>query len=203
MVTWVKVPEVSLLLGWLVLAILLPFLISKVFTPIYNDKYTIGASPALYILVALGICRWKRPVAVVSISGLFLLLSLPALNYYYLHPLKEQWREIAVLLEKSAQERDAIVVNSDTGTGLAALEYYYRGEIEPVLLGAQDWELERVGPFLDRTTQDKERLWVVSSHSWDSPVRDMLKDKYRLIQTQEFVGLWPGIPVDLFSLEKK
>ncbi len=197
-VSWEKVPEVSLLLVWLVLPILLPFIISKLFMPIYTLRYTIGASPALYILAALGICRWKRAAVALSISGLFLFLSFPALNYYHTHPHKEQWRETALLLEKNAKEGDAVVVNCDGPAYLPPLEYYYRGGIEPALLRAKDWKPEKVGPFLERVSQDKERLWLVSSYGQGSPViRDILKKRYRLIQTKEL----SGISVDLFSLE--
>ena len=190
-------PGAPLLLVWLVTPILLPFFISRLFMPIYILRYTIAASPALFILVALGICRWKVTAVALSISGLFLFLSLPALSYYYTHPHKEQWREAAQLVEKNAAEGDAVVVNCDGPEVLPPLEYYHFGSIEPVVLRATDWSPERVGAFLERVSQDKERLWLVSSYGQGSQaVRDLLKQEYRLIQTNEFVGL----SVDLFFM---
>lgn len=80
-----QVEEILLLLIWFSFPIVVPFIISRFFTPIYITRYTIGASPALYLLVAKGISTFTKKKAIYLVLMLIVVLSLPGLQYYYAH----------------------------------------------------------------------------------------------------------------------
>ncbi len=50
-----SIEEELLLMMWLSVSIVIPFIISRLITPIYLTRYIIGATPALYLMVAKGI----------------------------------------------------------------------------------------------------------------------------------------------------
>ncbi len=51
--------KILLLITWLLVPIIIPFLISQILAPIYQIRYTISASVAFYILIALAIEKIK------------------------------------------------------------------------------------------------------------------------------------------------
>ena len=107
------VEEILLLLTWLSFPIIIPFIVSQFFTPIYLTKYTIGALPAFYLLVAKGISAFTNRKALFFVVILVSLLSLPGLQYYYSHymkPQKAQWREITGFIEHNTRARDVIII---------------------------------------------------------------------------------------------
>lgn len=82
-----------LLLIWIVIAYLLPYLMSILYAPLLTDRNTIIILPAILMIASYGIWRissWKKIVLLVTIS----LLSIYALRVYYILPVKTQYREV-------------------------------------------------------------------------------------------------------------
>jgi len=156
------IEENLLLLIWLACPIVIPFVISQFSTPIYTLRYTIGASPAFYLLVARGISVFnRRRVLYVSIVVLLFLLSLPGLVNYYSYYTKDQWRETAGFIEHNSRAKDVIIMWPDNW-GLP-FAYYYKGNLQIAGIDKDVHDSEKIKSAIDEAVAGKERLWLVLS----------------------------------------
>ena len=105
------IQTVYLLIIWLSVPLVLPFLISVFITPIYQARYKIGCAAAFYILVAKGIDSLGNKRVIVIIVGIILLLSLSSSRDYYAAVNKHQWREAVTYLESEAGPSRLIMVS--------------------------------------------------------------------------------------------
>ena len=183
---------VLLLLLWLFVPIILPFVVSQIITPIYLTRYTIGASPAFFILVAKG-------MSIVGKKGLFSIMLIVAilsslgLYGYYTITIKEQWREAASLVEMKSQQQDSIIL-CESFVQLP-FDYYYKGTLEQI--GVKKNVDANDLAALDKQIKGKNRVWlIISNVSELPPVHSYLKGKYQL---EEWFG-YRGIVVFLFDL---
>ena len=122
------VEEILLLLLWFSFPIIIPFIVSQFFTPIYLTRYTISASAAFYLLVAKGISAFTSRKALFFVVILVSLLSLPGLQHYYSHYMKDQWREITGFIEHNTRAKDVIIIWPDYYQ--LPFDYYYKGNLE-------------------------------------------------------------------------
>ena len=99
-----------LLLLWLFVPILIPFLISLFSTPILHTRYIIGSSLALNLLVAKGIYNLNTKRLRLIIPLAILVLSIWPLRMYYVDAHKHQWRETVAYLEENAKDNDTVFV---------------------------------------------------------------------------------------------
>jgi mannosyltransferase len=166
---------ITLLLLWLCVPVLIPFIESQVMTPIYQAKYTIGAFPAFCLLIANGLnnIRWRWVFYAVLV--LIVVLSSIGLSTYYRYDVKEQWREAASLVDSNAQPGDVIVICE--GYYRSAFDYYYRGNLreEGIL------NLEDARKFISAETgniADKQgSVWLVVAYNHD-PIVNYFVDYY-------------------------
>ncbi len=170
-----SVDEVLLLLIWFVFLVVVPFLISQVFTSFYVGRYTIGASPALYLLAARAVGGLNRQAAYAGIV-VIVLLSLPGLQHYYAHDVKPQWREIAMLIEDDSEPNDVIMTCPSHQE--RAFDYYYKGELERFGMPWNITEKERIASRVDKAVAGKERLWLISHRQANGTVVTHLMDSY-------------------------
>jgi mannosyltransferase len=97
------------LLIWLTVPIFIPLLISLVFFPIYWPRFTIAASPAFYMLAAMGINSVSRKhVKTLVISAIIVLMLVNNVRYHY-EINKEQWREAADMIDSESSGGDLIL----------------------------------------------------------------------------------------------
>lgn len=102
--------RIYILLLWLFVPILLPYLISLISTPVLLFRYTIAASMAFYLLAARGIeMTGKKLIMLVSVL-IILVLSSFSLHTYYNNVDKYQWREAVGYIEEKASTGDYIAV---------------------------------------------------------------------------------------------
>lgn len=148
-----------LLLLWLLLPILAAFAVSKITTPIYVNRYLIGSSPALLLLVARGMSnlvnlgsRKTTWLLLVLVLTAIAFLAIPRLETYYRSDTKEQWRGAAEFIVVNSEEGDAIVL--DSWECRFPFGYYYEGGL-PVFAPSS----------LDEAISGTDRLWLVISHT--------------------------------------
>jgi mannosyltransferase len=148
-----------LLLLWLFLPILIPFIESQFMTPVYRARYAIGAYPALCLLAANGLNKIKWPWVFYPVLILLVVLSSLGLHTYYQENIKEQWREVAGLIESKAKSEDVIVVCD--GYFQSALDYYYRGNSrETGIAGLEDAQ-KFISSESDNLIKNKSQLWLI------------------------------------------
>ncbi len=183
--------EILLLVIWLSLPIVLAFIVSKTITPIYVIRYLIGASPALYLLVARGLNRLNMKKGLYPVLLIIVLLAVPNLVHYYTHAEKQQWREVAQLVELNAQENDVIIFCQDYTQD--PFDYYYTGRLEKFGINKKVEDTQEIVAFVDKAISEKQRLWLVLSMAGPNPpIESYLMDRYgndSVIMERQFIGL--------------
>jgi 4-amino-4-deoxy-L-arabinose transferase-like glycosyltransferase len=93
----------------------LPYLLSRISSPIFMAKYTVAGSVAFLLLVARGITLvpW-RPVRGIVLAGLMALAIVP-LEAYYDTQKKDDWRGVTAFVEREAQPGDLVVFTRSYG----------------------------------------------------------------------------------------
>jgi hypothetical protein len=192
-----------LLLIWLTFPILIPFTLSQFSTPIYLARYTIGASPAFYLLVAKGMRGFSRRIIFALLLVAVGLSLLSVLRHYYAGPLKKEWREAAQFIEDHAEGTDVIVVLADT-QDRKPFDYYYRGTLKRdfIVFGAGDKiedQIRRIHELLGGS----ERVWLALAPDAEPAFIRTLEDYF--VHTFGYVSLlkekkWGGITLYCFAV---
>jgi mannosyltransferase len=173
----------------LVVPILIPFLISRVSSPILIFRYTIGASLAFYLLASKGISEISNIWIVRALAALIVVFSFVSLNYYYKMPTKHQWREVMSDIEARSGYGDVIVVFPPREE-VPAKYYSHRKDLKIIPLRGKFPALENLG--------DKNVWFVIHASPLNRErTREGLSGQYDFISEKHFVRL------DLFQLRKK
>ena len=173
-----------LLLAWLLVPIVVPFVVSHLYRPILLDRYTVAASPAFYLLVARGVegLRSINDPRVLRYASILLAVAVAAVSSaatldYYAADTKEPWREVAGYVEGHARPGDLVLFNE--GSGKLMFGYYLKreGVSEEVL------SVENPSPPLTRkemreglrpAVEGHRRVWLVRHWSGDSHFNKLL-----------------------------
>ncbi|MCK4436380.1 glycosyltransferase family 39 protein [bacterium] len=186
-----------LLLLWLFLPLLAALLIPlKVHS--FQSKHIIFASPAYYILIALGLTKLKSHKVSAALLLTLFALNLVSLHIYYLRDfVKEDWRSAAKYVEENSQPRDLILFHPNY-IGFA-FDYYYGGNLPRV--GIHEKDILEKSPKL---TANWKRIWLVQDFSPVSrpsrEVKDWIEENYDMIQMKEFPGINGKIVAGLYSI---
>jgi mannosyltransferase len=151
----------ALLVLWALAPIVTPFVLSQIIGPMYVERYTIAASPAWYLLLALLLARLRGIVPLAVTLAALLTLIVPGLVHYYAVDVKEQWREVAAHLAGEGRPGDVIVLApEDQGWHLRALEWYYDGALPRCAIDV-DLEGPEIAAALHACAAGHERAWVI------------------------------------------
>jgi mannosyltransferase len=163
-----NVDKMYLLLIWLITPIVLPFIISRFSQPIYQNKYTIIASSAFFLLVARGVNNVRTKYVRSSIIGIVIILSLIHIRAYYSNINKEQWREAAEYIDTNARKGDVVLFNAPNC--IEPFNYYSRsGSIMKEGFPEKGRKVDEENiTKLSETVRHHDRIWVVLSHSGDN-----------------------------------
>lgn len=186
-----SLPEFLLLAIWLFLPIALAFMVSRLITPIYLDRYFIGVSPALYLLVAKGLSNLKMRRIIYPVLLAVILMALPNLVSYYADDQKGQWRDAVDYVEMNAQPDDVIVF-CENYTRIS-FDYYYDGNLDEFGFSNTVKDTEDIAAFVNETTHGKDRLWLLLSHTGDNPpIEQYLRYSYTggtVVLEESFIGV--------------
>ncbi len=157
-----KANELLLVGLWFLCPILLPFVLSKVFGPMYIHRYTIAAAPAFYLLLALAMTAARRAVPLPASLGLVAILIAPGLLEYYVTDVKEQWRETAAYVQANAQTGDVIVfAPGENGALRRTFNWYYRGDLPQCDLPTGLKDDAAIADALANCAASAERFWLI------------------------------------------
>jgi hypothetical protein len=191
--------RIYLLLVWLLIPIILPFIISRFSTPIYWDRYTIGASLAFYLLVAAGIRNIGHKYVKLAIIGIIIVFSLVSVRGYYTTVNKEQWRDVANYIDTNAKHGDLILFNAYYCQ--KPFDYYSkRTDLtkKPFPEKTRDVNEENIKK-LEPTLEGYNRVWLILAESGDSKglIKKTLSESYNLSYGNKYVQ------VEVYLFEKK
>lgn len=162
--------RLALLLLWLVLPIMIPFIRSLYSTPIYYVKYTIPALPALLLLAAKGLdafdtkVRWMRGLVGIVVAVLCVIAWRDNRNDWNSLE-KEVWKESTRFLNTTAARNDAVFVHE--WYCKYNCEYYNQRPditfqaLPPERFAVTPTTIER---FYVPLAAGRDRIWLVLSH---------------------------------------
>jgi uncharacterized membrane protein len=156
--------RVGLLLAcWLLVPLLAPYLLSVLVAPMYHTRYTLGGSPALYLLIGLGIVRASRRVAPGFGVAAICALIAPATVEYYPRELKEDWRTASAFLEDSVRPDDRLMLApSDYGETERALRWYFKSPVATCDLDERVvGDRQAVAREVEHCASGAERVWLI------------------------------------------
>ena len=159
--TSISKPWTALLLLWFFFPVVMALIFSLTTRPLFEGRYLIEITPAMYLLTALGIDNINSLVktravranlVTFTLIALITCISVPGLYPYYTHPNKEQWRETTTFIEQRAKPNDAIVLLPDYLR--YAFNYYNKGDTEIPVIPSDAIKNEE--PIIG-----KDRLWLI------------------------------------------
>jgi mannosyltransferase len=164
-----SVQATVLILLWLLCPILVPLLISQFTSPIYYFRFTIAATPALYLLMSRGI--WKLPHRIWRIAFVLFIVVVAAWSIFnYFSPeqwakhddifMRRKWREFAPELVQKTRRGDILFLSPSRNVRLYNFYVNSRDRI-PLLWVADDRPKNEVVKYLRRELKSKKRVWVV------------------------------------------
>jgi hypothetical protein len=182
--------RVYLLILWMLSLILIPFLISLTITPVLIYRYTIGASPVLYLLASRGITGTNNNKLILVLACLITVFSIANNVEKYGRIDKFQWREAVAYIEAEAGYGDILAV-------------YPQFELEPVRYYSERRDILR-GPlgfdfFSPPEARDK-NIWVIISTHWGIDKEAM---KEELGKSYDFVHEKKFAYVDVYKMRLK
>ncbi len=154
--------QLLLVITWLIVPIILPYILSEIFIPMYHHRYVIGASPAFYLLLAFIISRIGKVVPEFITLGMIAIVITPGLYEFYVTPVREQWREAAAYVDNNANKNDVIVLaDSGGGQNLKNFNWYYRGKLNECSIGVRLNRGDEIKEALERCISGYNRFWLV------------------------------------------
>jgi len=182
--------RVYLLLLWLFIPIVLPYLVSLISTPILLYRYTIGCSLAFYLLAARGIDYIAIRKIILLIAALILVLSYFRIETYHKSVNKYQWRETIGFIEDNASVGDYVAVYPIFEIESA---HYYKKRDDMHLYSLTN-------EFLLQADIGNKNLWVVlASHrnTEKGRIEQVLKRRYNFLSQKKYKSL------NIYKYEKK
>jgi len=193
-------PRLLLVGCWLLVPNLIPFALSFVLGPMYLERYTISAAPALYLLIAVLILKIDNLISPLLSIGVLLVLVSPGLYDYYVDDVKEQWRETAAYVMQEAEPGDILLFSPHPTLGIVTatrpgFSWYYRGDLPTCEVVT--WAKSEAAIIAEVTdcTAGYNRIWLVTKiySKLDSDIGGLESfffnpniDAIRLIKQQQF-----------------
>jgi mannosyltransferase len=157
-----KENELLLLVIWIVIPILLPLVLSKIFGPMYHDRYMISASPAFYIILAFLVTRLGRVVPELITLGLLVIVITPGLAEFYVSPVREQWREAAEYVEDRSAIDDVIIFAESGGAqNRDTFNWYYKGGLRECGINEHLKDYAAIDKEFVKCMKGTGRFWLV------------------------------------------
>jgi 4-amino-4-deoxy-L-arabinose transferase-like glycosyltransferase len=151
-------PYSGLLLVWLLCPLVIPFLWSKVSTPMFWNRYALAAAPAFYLLIARGILALPGRLIRIFVVALAAMVTFNSLWHFYPWQ-REDWRQLAGDLEALAG-KEALVLVDPPGI-YKPLSYYYDRPIEILDIPGKGSSNIKPEEKLEEMLESQGRAWIV------------------------------------------
>jgi mannosyltransferase len=172
-----NVREVSLLLLWLFIPLVVPFAISLVSPSIFSARYACAAAVAWFVLVAAGVQRIRQHAMKIGVICVVVVLSLASVHALVVSPDPVPYKMIAQDLDTTARSGDLVLVFPQDELTFGIAHYNTRTDItmsgvqaggvsqddiqKPTLGGVSQDDIQKL--ILDVNGHD--RLWFIQCNS--------------------------------------
>jgi mannosyltransferase len=199
----------SICLGvlWFITPVILPLIISYIYQPMFVTRYTIAATPGLYIMTARGIQNTNYAAVKYGIIILIAALSLMNVRHYYNRVDKQQWREAVAYVDANSKTQDKIIFIPGGPVKVQVWDYYSkRRDVikEPFVLKGSDEDNRNA---LSTALTGHDRIWFVVSGGKDFThiyQEALQQSSYHLLSYRRYDGKnalpqWAVIQVILYE----
>jgi uncharacterized membrane protein len=183
----------TVILIWIIVSYLVPYVFSKIRIPILHERYTIVTLPAILLAIAMGIelikfnfLRNFLLVFILIISGVDLFYA----KHYYKYAFKQQWREVATF-----------VANNNPGDFPIShqKEWYYKYYFGQLNYAANFIPLTEDGLSEIKYSEPPSSftgygVWVLQGHNEvsmiDNDLERVLQEEFAVTKDIKCVGAW-------------
>jgi mannosyltransferase len=162
---------------WFFLPVVLPFIFSYMFFPVFHSRYTMAASLPIYLLIAKGLGDISRRLLRLSLILAATILLLSNVNTYYSVEKNEQMREALSYVESNAGSGDMVVFYPDPYNIFSSGPYSNRTDLLTVGIGD-------AGQY---RAEDHLRIWMVSRSKPDNATKNSINLRYRNVGKKVFL----------------
>lgn len=205
--TW----ALALALGWFAVPVVLTFVYSLFFQPLYLPRNVLTTVPAAGLALGLALSdrRVPRLAAVAALTGLVALRAIQVADSYGVSP--EPWKQVTASVMARTLPGDCIAFYPEDGR--SAFQYYTGGHgahAPRSILPAVPWSVIR--PYVEdyvtytqrglrRRSAGCGRMWIVSSHEGelDGPLRSRVNRARYWWLDAELEGMFGGAGVEKFG----
>lgn len=162
-----KLNQTALVITWFALIMFTPYVLDLVVGNFFLDRYVIGAAPAFFILLALGLWLLRRSIPLYSSVGALLIVMVFGLQTYYLEPTKEEWGRVFNIIAENETANDVIIYNMGTYQPRVSLRYdhaatiYYDGSLERCPYYEDQLDASEFTAQLATCVGNVDHLWIV------------------------------------------
>jgi uncharacterized membrane protein len=176
--------------------------VAGLWRPIFDTRALIWAAIPLYLLLAAGIAHLRLKPAILAAVALLVTVNSLSLRYYFVSYEKEGWDQAAAYVGERAEPEDLLLFNATWAQ--LPFDYYFRFQKRPVSEHGAPVDLFDRGvleprmaasdlPRLHNLISDRDRVWLIYSHSWYTDPEQMiptaLEQDLRQIDERRFNGL--------------
>ncbi len=179
------------------LPILLAFIVSVIYRPVFLSRYLIIVVPSFYILLTSFSYSLKNSLGYIFrvLVILFMATGLLFQTFNPLTPVKENYREVTNYVNQNATENDIVTISAPFT--IYPIQYYYESDAKVVTI--PEWELETEGtiPEFDQEIFEQrvaeyevtyDFIYVILSYdqSYEKDIKDYFDSKYKQVESKEF-----------------
>jgi hypothetical protein len=186
-----------LLVAWIVVPVIVPFIVSHYAPSIFSPKYTIPALAAFYLITARIISAIPSREAVIVIILIMLFFSIGSLREYYAVRTKEQWREATHYIEEQAHPGDLIIFNDGMCQKYGFDYYSRRSDVVKKPFNMPQITSANRTDEIKTTLGNSRRVWLVLAHS--NEAGEVMRAELVHSLTRSDQRIWIGIETDLFE----
>ncbi len=182
----------AFLLTWFAVPHIVPIVMSFALHPIYVHRYAIGTSPAMYLMVAAGIC-WLRPrPAAVAAGCVFVGVLVTDTIKSVQAPDNIAARTLVEYVDQTATPADVIVFDYHSGGGRNTFDYYSkRSDLQK---GFIEWAFAPLTPrYIELLNEQAHAAGIVWLITLDRPAKVRLVTA-EMRKTYPYVTRFPGKP---------
>ncbi|MFC6838480.1 glycosyltransferase family 39 protein [Halomarina ordinaria] len=192
----------ALVLLWFLGPLLVPVVVSYLVTPVFWPRYTIAASPALFVLMAKGVRDIPRPPLRAVVALLLVCSLLPGVVQYHTTTQKEEWDEVGATLDERAEAGDFVLV-ADRITRRGVDHYSARAGEDLVVrdviaVDSGTGYAPTPNETIREMVEGRDRVWVVFSHITEDD-RERVLDHVERDHTRTWERSFVGIDLYLYE----
>ena len=154
-------------------------------SPFYSPRYAIGVTPAIMLLVALGVRRLRPRLARYGAVGVLAVVSLVPLVSHLRYTLgTPYWREATSFINRQALQGETVLVNRGEYV-LGLLEYYKLRPDLQVRIYNDDWSPQEAAALIRQ--DGGEHLWLlVNEMRRRQEITKVIEAEYSLAERSEY-----------------